>query len=139
MGFGLDGFHHQPSKRRRGYDAILTVVCTLSKMAHFIPCNSTVNARQLAKNILDNVYRLHGLPSFLIGDRDARYTSHFFKNLMIELKQSFVLAQLIINPMETRKDVIRQLSKFYVPLFTPIMIEAYLWQNLLITTMFIAA
>ncbi len=26
-----------------GYDAILTVVCTLSKRAHFIPCNSTVN------------------------------------------------------------------------------------------------
>ncbi len=49
-----------------GYDTILTVVCTLSKMAHFIPCNSTVNSRQLAKLFLDNVYRLHGLPRFLI-------------------------------------------------------------------------
>jgi hypothetical protein len=65
------------------YDAILTVVCTLSKMTHFIPCNSTVNSRQLAKLFLDNVYRLHGLPRFLIGDRDTRYTSHFFKNLML--------------------------------------------------------
>ncbi len=34
-----------------GYDAILTVVCTLSKMANFITCNSTVNSRQLAKII----------------------------------------------------------------------------------------
>ena len=75
-----------------GYDAILTVVCTLSKMAHFIPCNSTVNARQLAKLFLDNVYRLHGLPRFLIGDRDTRYTSHFFKNLMIELKTTLCLS-----------------------------------------------
>ena len=33
-----------------GYDAILTVVYTLTKMAHFIPCTSTVNARQLAKS-----------------------------------------------------------------------------------------
>jgi hypothetical protein len=55
-----------------GYDAILTVVCTLSKMAHFIPCTSTVNSRQLANLFLDNVYRLHGLPRFLIGVRDTR-------------------------------------------------------------------
>jgi hypothetical protein len=75
-----------------GYDAILTVVCTLSKMAHFIPCNSTVNSRQLAKLFLDNVYRLHGLPRFLIGDRDTRYTSHFFKNLMLELKTTLCLS-----------------------------------------------
>ena len=27
-----------------GYDTILTVVCTLSKIAHFIPWNSTVNS-----------------------------------------------------------------------------------------------
>ena len=29
-----------------GYDAILTVVCLLTHMANFIPCNSTVNSRQ---------------------------------------------------------------------------------------------
>ena len=75
-----------------GYDAILTVVCTLTKMAHFIPCTSTVNARQLAKLFLDNVYRLHGLPRFLIGDRDTRYTSQFFKHLMEELKTTLCLS-----------------------------------------------
>jgi hypothetical protein len=75
-----------------GYDAILTVVCTLTKMAHFIPCNSTVNSRQLAKLFLDNVYRLHGLPRFLIGDRDTRYTSQFFRNLMLELKTTLCLS-----------------------------------------------
>jgi len=75
-----------------GYDAILTVVCTLTKMAHFIPCNSTVNSRQLAKLFLDNVYRLHGLPKFLIGDRDTSYSSHFFKSLMLELKTTLCLS-----------------------------------------------
>jgi hypothetical protein len=75
-----------------GYDAILTVVCTLSKMAHFIPCNSTVNSRQLAKLFLNNVFRLHGLPRFSIGDRDTKYTSNFFKNLMLELKTTLCLS-----------------------------------------------
>jgi hypothetical protein len=49
-----------------GYDTILILVCTLSKMAHFIPCNLTVNSRQLANVFLDIVYHLHGLPRFLI-------------------------------------------------------------------------
>jgi transposase InsO family protein len=75
-----------------GYYAILTMVCTLSKMAHFIPCNSTDNSRQLAKLFLDNVYRLlHGLPRILIGDRNTRYTSHFFKKLVLELKTTLCL------------------------------------------------
>ena len=62
------------------------------KMAHFIPCNSTVNSRQLTKIFLDDVYRLHRLPRFLIGDRDTRYTSHIFKNLMLELKTTLRLS-----------------------------------------------
>ena len=75
-----------------GYDAILTVVCTLTKQSHFIPCSKTINSRQLAKTFLDNVYRLHGLPRFLIGDRDTRYTSAFFKSLMSDLKTTLSLS-----------------------------------------------
>ena len=31
-------------------------------------------------------------PNFLIGDRDTRYTNHFFKNLMLELKTTLCLS-----------------------------------------------
>ena len=75
-----------------GYDAISTVVCTLSKNAHFIPCNLTVNSRQLAKLFLEHVYLLHGLHRFFIGDRDTRYSNHFCKNLMLELKTTLCLS-----------------------------------------------
>jgi hypothetical protein len=74
-----------------GYDAILTVVCTLYKMANLIPCNSTVTSRELAKLLLDNVYRLHGLPRLLIGDGDTRYTSHILKKPMLKLKTTLCL------------------------------------------------
>ncbi len=54
-------------------------------------------------------------------------------------KLPFALAQpIILNRMETRKVAIEQLSKFYVPFFTPIILigcQAYLWQNQLTTTM----
>ena len=75
-----------------GYDAIVTFVCSLTKMAHFVPCASTINARQLARVFLDNVYRLHGLPRFLIGDRDPRYTSKFFQSLMSDLRTTLSLS-----------------------------------------------
>ena len=75
-----------------GYDAVVTFVCSLTKMAHFVPCASTINARQLAKLFLDNVYRLHGLPRFLIGDRDPRYTSKFFQSLMSDLRTTLSLS-----------------------------------------------
>ncbi len=50
------------------------------------------NSRQLAKCFLDNVYRLLGLPRFLVGDRDTRYTSHFLKSLLLELKTTLCLS-----------------------------------------------
>ena len=64
----------------------------LTKMAHFIPCTSTVNSVQLAKLFMSNVYRLHGLPRYLIGDRDSRYTSEFFRSLMTELRTKLCLS-----------------------------------------------
>ena len=75
-----------------GYDAILTVVCTFSKMAHFIPCTKTVNAKQLAKMVLNEVYRYHGLPRIIISDRDTRITSDFFRNLMADLRTTLCLS-----------------------------------------------
>ena len=75
-----------------GYDAILTVVCTFSKMAHFIPCTKTVNAKQLAKMILNEVYRYHGLPRIIISDRDTRITSEFFRKLMADLRTTLCLS-----------------------------------------------
>jgi len=45
-----------------GYEPILTIVCTLSKMVHFIPCNLTVKSRKFSTLCLYNVYRLRGLP-----------------------------------------------------------------------------
>ena len=86
----LDFITHLPNVD--GYDAILTVVCMLTKMAHFIPCTATINSLQLAKLFMSNVYRLHGLPRYLIGDRDTRYTSEFFRKLMGELRTKLCLS-----------------------------------------------
>jgi hypothetical protein len=61
-----------------GYDCIVTFVDKMSKMVHFIPCMSTIDAKGYADVFLRHVFRLHGLPGVIISDRDPRFTSQFW-------------------------------------------------------------
>ena len=68
-----------------GHTAILVVVDRLTKMAHFMPCSTTVTAPQVAQLFLDFIVKLHGIPKEIISDRDPRFTSHFWQELCIYL------------------------------------------------------
>ena len=72
-----------PSVARDGltYDSILTFVDVLTKQAFFIRCNKSVTAVQLAHLYLEHVYRLKGLSTFIISDRDSRITAEFWQTL----------------------------------------------------------
>jgi transposase InsO family protein len=63
------------------YDSVLTVVDMFSKQAHFVPTRKTVTSQQLAALFLQNVYRLHGLPTMLVSDRDPRFTADFWQTV----------------------------------------------------------
>ena len=56
---------------------IWVIVDRFSKMAHFISLPTKVNAQELAKVFLKNVWRLHGLPIDIVCDRDPKFTSEF--------------------------------------------------------------
>ena len=64
-----------------GFDAIVVFVDKLSKMAHFAPTTSNVDAPGVARIFFDTVFRHHGLPQVLISDRDPRFTSDFWTSL----------------------------------------------------------
>lgn len=74
-------FITQLTKTKRGYDAIIVIVDKLTKMAHFIPTTTTVSATQVATLFMNEIVRYHGLPSSIVSDRDARFTSSFWKSL----------------------------------------------------------
>ncbi|GKC80237.1 ty3-gypsy retrotransposon protein [Tanacetum coccineum] len=71
---------------------LLVVVDRLSKPAHFLPITHPYTASQVAQLFLDNVYKLHGLPKTIVGDRDKIFMSLFwqslFKMLQVKLKMS---------------------------------------------------
>lgn len=62
--------------------AILVVVDKLCKRAHFIPLQSNHTATDTAKAFYNEVYKHHGLPRKIISDRDTRFTSIFWTELM---------------------------------------------------------
>ncbi|CAI7843464.1 unnamed protein product, partial [Closterium sp. NIES-54] len=66
----------------RGHDSILVVIDKFSKMGHFIPTNATATAEAIARLFFDRIITIHGIPATLISDRDPKFTSKFWKELM---------------------------------------------------------
>lgn len=61
------------------HDAILTLVDTVSKMAHFVPTTTKVTAEGVVALLADRLVRYHGLPSVLISDRDPRFVADLWR------------------------------------------------------------
>ena len=69
----------------QGFNTILVVVDFLTKMGHFIPLKGIPSAKGLAKTFIDNIVRLHGLPSIIISNRGPQFIAKFWRNLCATL------------------------------------------------------
>lgn len=62
----------------KGFNAVWVVMDRLSKMRHFIPCHTTIDAVGLAQFFLREVVRLHGLPQTIVSDEGPQFASTFW-------------------------------------------------------------
>ena len=64
----MDLITHLP-KSPNGNDSIFVVVDRLTKYVHCIACRENIESKQLAQLFFEQVVRLHGLPTVIIGIR----------------------------------------------------------------------
>ena len=60
-----------------GHDAIWVIVDRLTKSVHFLPIRVDYTLERLARIYIQEIVRLHGIPSSIISYRDPRFTSRF--------------------------------------------------------------
>jgi len=63
------------------HDAVMTVVNSVSKQAHFIPTHTMVTAEGAARLFLHQVWKLHGLLKCVISDCGPQFIAHFTREL----------------------------------------------------------
>lgn len=60
-----------------GKNCILVIVDKFSKFSHFVPLSHPFTAVTVAKVFMQQVYRLHSMPTSIVSDRDKVFTSRF--------------------------------------------------------------
>jgi len=68
-------------KTVKGFDSIWVSVDRLTKSAHFVPIKTDMFVARLAKTYIEQVVRLHGIPSSIVSDRDPSFSSKFWESL----------------------------------------------------------
>ncbi|GMJ07744.1 hypothetical protein HRI_004443600 [Hibiscus trionum] len=66
-------------------NCILVIIDKFTKYAYFLPLFHPYTAMEVARMYLDQVYKLHGQPKVAISDRDRTFTSHFWREFMLQL------------------------------------------------------
>ncbi|EFA76600.1 LTR-retrotransposon skipper [Heterostelium album PN500] len=64
------------------YNKVWVIVDRLSKMVRLIPVHSTYTSKDLAEIFMKEIFKHHGMPVEIVSDRDSKFTSKFWKDLM---------------------------------------------------------
>jgi hypothetical protein len=100
-----------PSK---GYTAIAVWVCRLTKMAHFVPCSTSVTAEHTARIFIQQIYRLHGLPEDIVSDRGTQFVSRFWTKTCDSLNIKRNLSTLFHPQSDGQTERVNQVLEQYL-------------------------
>ncbi|SCZ94576.1 BZ3500_MvSof-1268-A1-R1_Chr12-3g03972 [Microbotryum saponariae] len=64
---------------------IMVVTDTWGKMVHLIPLPADADSELVAEKYYATIFRLHGMPSAIVSDRDPKFTSQFWRALQAKV------------------------------------------------------
>jgi len=102
----------------QGYTQIMVVVDRFTKMAHFIGLPTNTTAKDVANIFLREVWKLHGLPTEIISDMDAKFSGEFWESLCkllgIKRKMSTAYHPQTDGQMERTNQVLEDFLRNFV-------------------------
>ena len=111
--FGEKSCSYNRLPKYGGKTVILVVVDQISKYHHFCALNPPYTTSSIAQIFMDKIFLLHGIPSSIVSDRNAPFTSHF---LLTDTKLNMSL--VYHPPIDGQTEVINKCLETYLRCFT---------------------
>jgi hypothetical protein len=96
----------------------MVVVDRLSKYAHFCPLPHPFTPELVAQVFLDHIFKLHGMPTSIVPDRDPTFTNTFWKE-MFKLQGTRQNMSTTYHPQyDDQMEVVNKCLETYLCCFT---------------------
>lgn len=96
------------------HDAVMNVVCRLTKQRHHIPCNSAIDPEGSADLYIKHVFPYHGLPDSIVSDRGSQFNSRFWKRLCFRLGIDSRLSTAFHPQTDGQTEIINATMETYI-------------------------
>jgi len=100
-----------------GYTQIMVVVDRFTKRAHFVGLQENATATEVAEAFLKAVWKLHGLPSEIISDMDAKFAGEFWESLCIRLGIKRKMSTAYHPQTDGQTERVNQVLRGYLRIF----------------------
>jgi len=104
--------------KSRNKSIIMLVVDRLTKYAHFFTLLHPFTPTLVAQSVMDQIFKLHGMPTSIMSDRDPIFTSNFWQELFRLQGTKLQLSTFYHPQTDGQTEVVNKCLETYLICFT---------------------